>query len=55
MLLEIVSTVEPTMVPVYNEQINKLIDLGYTATSVLVFMLAMVVVWLLYRLFKFIL
>lgn len=54
MILEVVSTISPTSVPVYSEQIDKILDLGYTATSVLVFMLLMVVVWLLYRLFKFI-
>lgn len=54
MLLEIVSSA-PTQVPVYSEQLNKIYDLGYTATSILVFMLLMVVVWLLYRLFKFLL
>lgn len=54
MFLAITSTLEPTLVPVYNDQFNQLIDLGYTATSVLVFLLLIVVVWLLYRLFKFI-
>lgn len=52
MLLDIVVTAAPTSVPVYSEQLNKLYDLGYTATSILVFSLLMVVVYLLYKLFN---
>lgn len=49
---DLTSTVAPSQVPVYSEQLNKILDLGYTATSILVFMLLIVVVWLLYKLFN---
>lgn len=49
---EVLTTLAPTNAPVYSEQINTLIDLGYTATSILVFLLLLVVVWLLYKLFN---
>lgn len=49
---EVISTLAPTNAPVYSEQLNTLLDLGYAATSVLVFFLLIVVVWLLYKLFN---
>lgn len=49
---EVSSTLAPTQVPIYSEQLNTMLDLGYTATSILVFLLLIVVVWLLYKLFN---